>query len=97
MNIKKYVSNFLKTSKLFLKVSSKLVVIWMDEVEYRKELLELERRYYDKMDKYQEEYRLESRKNREEIKNTEKFYLTVLSLFLVVLGVLLTLLKFWRV
>ncbi|MDR1820546.1 MAG: hypothetical protein LBR15_09925 [Methanobrevibacter sp.] len=69
----------------------------MDEVEYRKELLELERRYYDKMDKYQEEYRLESRKNREEIKNTEKFYLTVLSLFLVVLGVLLTLLKFWRV
>lgn len=87
----------MKTSKLFLKVSSKLVVIWMDEVEYRKELLELERRYYDKMDKYQEEYRLESRKNREEIKNTEKFYLTVLSLFLVVLGVLLTLLKFWRV
>jgi len=87
----------LKTSKLFLKVSSKLVVIWMDEVEYRKELLELERRYYDKMDKYQEEYGLESRKNREEIKNTEKFYLTVLSLFLIVLGVLLTLLKFWRV
>lgn len=63
----------------------------MDESEYCKELLELERRYYDKLSGNNDLIREYGK----EICETQKFYLTLLSGFLIFLGVLMNVLKIW--
>lgn len=60
----------------------------MDEIEYRKELLDLERRYYDKMDANQKEYN-------EKLDNHIKLFLTIMGSFILIIGLLMTVLKIW--
>ncbi|MDR2544507.1 MAG: hypothetical protein LBD03_03010 [Methanobrevibacter sp.] len=60
----------------------------MDEIEYRKELLDLEHRYYDKMDANQKEYN-------EKLDNHIKLFLTIMGSFILIIGLLMTVLKIW--